>query len=344
MTTPIRFIPAGSDVAVKTANNPAKWYTTAKDVPIESEPETAQCPMRTARTVLKTRYQNVDVFFLPHQMQTRATAQQIEHAQNLRFHLLDYDIPSTLPDVPEADNFVHPSEYLARIAVRSTLSCWIIPEDKIPLTRLNRLTRVGARWRSYRVDQAEAVRLLEEAVAAMQRELDDAATRATESQQRADAQLDAVPADEDPLKAQKRYLYRAKQIQERTKTLTENVLAAADVFGVRNRILNVERARSIVDSVATAMQTRARLWSEAMESLRNSRNAEARAMAQQMDAGTVPVGVAADFIQENAADGETQAAVLRDAFGVNAPAEPAAPADDADTFRLVTDDDHDVAA
>lgn len=341
MTNPNRYLPAGSDVAVQTKKGPPRWYKTLKDVDVTAAPVPAVCPMRTGRQVLKITHENVDVFFLPNQLATRFTTDQAELAQKLRFRMLDYDVPDVIPDNADGDAYRHdghPSDYLARIAVRSTLSCWIIPDGQMQgiLTRLNRLTRIGGKFRSYLVDPSEAVAVLNDVVNALENDIDFAAKSAESSQQSATATLETAPADADPMKAQKRFLYRAKQIQTVAKERLDNAFAAAKVFGVTDRLVGRARAESVVDSVATAMAQRARLFADAVATAAtaNVAGGGAGAVAAAADAGEMPVGVLADFIQENVPGGEKQAETLRAAFGLTAPAPVEPVADENGVFSL----------
>lgn len=326
MTVPSRFIPTGSDVAVKTQNGPPRWYKTLKDVDLVGEPAVVACPMRTGRQVLKITHSGVDVFFLPNQITNRFTDAQEQFARGLRFRMLDYDVPKNLPDNDDGNNFEHPSEYLPRIAVRSTESCWVVPDGQMQgiLTRLNLLTRVGGKFRSWLVDPSEAVAVLNDVVNALENDVDFAAKSAQASSVTTAATLENVPADTDPMKAQKRFLSRAKQIQTIAKERLDNAFAAASVFGVSDRLVGRARAESIVASVATGMAERARLFADAVVAARAAVNTsgDGAAVAAAADAGEMPVGVLADYLQENGK--ESQAETLRAAFGVNGPVEPAA--------------------
>jgi hypothetical protein len=172
-------------------------------------------------------------------------------------------------------------------------------------------------------------------VNALENDIEFAANSAAASQLTTGATLDATPADTDPMKVQKRYLSRAKQIQTVAKERLDVAKAAATVFGVSDRIVGRARAESIVDSVATSMATRAKLFADAVVAARAAATTagDGAAMAAAADAGEMPVGVLADYLQENGKD--AQAETLRAAFGVNGPAPEVA---DDGTFRLVTDD------
>lgn len=338
-TTP-RFLPVGSEVAIKVPNRPAQWYKTVKEVDVAGEPTPALCPMNTGRNVLKTTYQGIDVFFLPHQMSRRATQQDIEHAQNLRFFLLDYDVPKQLPDNEDGDNFVHPSDYLPLVATRSTESCWIIPEAQIQgiLSRLNRLSRVGGRWRKWRVDASDAIQALEESIASLQQRVDAAVASAQASLASATTQLNATPVEDDPTKAQKYYLSRVKQIQKIAKERLESAMSVANVFGVADRMRGVDQASSLVQAAAVSAHEQARVFVESVEAARAARTSDGAAVADATETGAMPVGVLADYLQEQGDD--QRAGELRAAFGIvtGDDAAPVARDDQDGTFSLVGDD------
>lgn len=328
-----RYIPTGSEVVVQSAGGnqgQPRWYRTQKDVEITVDPTEAICPIRAGLPVLKITFQGFDVFFLDHQISYRASDEEIAHAQALQFHVLDYDVPSRLPDVPEAENFEHPSQWLRRIAAWSSGSCWIIPESQIPYTRLNQMSRVGVRWGSRKMDSSEAVKMLEEAIASMNREIQSAAVSAQNSQQSAERLLTNAAPDADPEKVRRSYIYRTTQIAKTARRRIDDVVTAAGVFGVTNRIVTRQAAQAMVQTVESAMQQRARLFADAVATARQSNTSDGAAVATAAEQNQMPAGILADYLQDQGHD--DQAESLRTAFGT-VPVQPQT--DDSETFSLV---------
>lgn len=226
----------------------------------------------------------------------------------LRACMLIYDIPVPRNGESEIPN---PSPALRRVAIRVNLSCWVIQEGDIPYTLLENMRRRGASWHVVPFDPKGSKQLLEMAIGAMKKEIADAAIRSRQVQANAE---DVLADNEAPSNNRKRYLARAEQIRERFNTLTSDLTAAAERFGINPDMLGISQAHAAVQAIQTAMHTRARLYVEAAAKAREVASAGGNAIAAHIEQGTIPAGIVADFLDDNGQDGES----LRTAFDDNA--------------------------
>lgn len=329
-----RYIPHGTRVVLQDAAGNSRWFSTRKDVdlPDEEIPQ-ADCPMGTGRKVRTIEQGGYRLFFIDSAVRTRMGEDEKTKAENLRLHLLQYDVPhgSTGRELQDGTRFRHPSDWLAGRGIRTTESAWTVPEGFIPWDLLNTITEVGGRWRVYKFDRSEAQNLIDDCVIALREQLADAVKRAGESQQRAEEELAATPEGSDREAAAKAYLRRAKAIKKRHEKLLEDLQKSAEVFGITNVAGQFEGAQTAMDAINATMQTRAQTFAAAVQAAKAIGTPEGAAVAQQLEASSLPPEVAADWLQENGA--ETAGAALRAAFGA------ADKTEDDGTYSLVDGED-----
>lgn len=209
-------------------------------------------------------------------------------------------------DIPQRSGVTNPSARLRRIAVRVNLSCWVIPESRIPYHLLSDMGNGGAVWQVVRFDDSEAGKLVKMAQAAMQRELDAAIARVRRSEGNAAEQMQG--AEVDPAIAARNYQTRMRAALRRVERRAEDFRAAAGVFGIDPNVINPLTA---ITAIKAGMEARAKAYVEAAQTAREQ-GQEWAAQAAQSD--NLPVGVLADLVEENGGD----VTALRDAFD-NAP-------------------------
>ncbi len=324
------YLPTKSHIAVRStkAGASAKWYDTKAEVAIPATVKTTTCPMRGTEVVVQTFvHEGFEIYYLPGQVKVRLEAHELRtDLSGVKLYHLDYDVSRFgVEQLRELYGMGHPSEWLWDVAIRISESSWLIPENRINWTYMNRMTEVGATWNLTPYDASATPSLIGQCVQALQRELDGQIARNAEAQQAAQVKLDATPTEDDPEKARKGFLQRAKEIQKRTEALEAKIKAAAGVFGISESVLNFARVVASRDSLRTSMQERARLFSQARDAAKALGTADGNAVAAAMDAGTMPAEIAADFVQENVS--ESQGEALRAAFNGQ-------PVSEEDTFSL----------
>src|SRR5262245_46907399 len=80
-------------------------------------------------------------------------------------------------DIPEGRGIANPSRSLYRRGVRVNLSCWVIPEERIPYYRLRELGMKGATWHVVRFADDQIEILLDMIRESLNKQIKDAETR-----------------------------------------------------------------------------------------------------------------------------------------------------------------------
>jgi len=286
------YLPVGTKLCISSAAVKPRWYVTKKEIVLGSETAVATCPL-TGWGVRTTKADGFDVFFQPRQVNNRRVPDGPD-ARNLNACLLIYDIPGTA----EVGN---PSAVLRRLGVRVNLSCWIVPESDIPYVTLHRMQEAGATWHTVRFDASEAKKLIDMAVSALRKELDEALARAEASRASAAEQLEQSTAA--PERAEAYYLRRAESIAARCAELADDLAAGAAKFGIDSAQFNADALRTAGAAIQAGMQERAKLYARAVR--------DAARLGTPFPEST-PAGVIADALQDGGSD--EQADELRAAF------------------------------
>lgn len=270
------------------------WYDTRKEVDV-SGAGTARCPM-TGREVLVVEQKGFRLYFAPEVVRTR-------RANIPRMSLLNYDLPERL-------NIDNPSGALRRVAVRTTLSGWVVPTDRIPWMLIDELRTAGATVTLYKFDESEGESLLFAVQNALRTQIRQAAESAEAS---ADAAAEQYANSDKPNRG--RYLdQRIKTAHAAAQEKLAAYQEAAKVFGI-DATTEVTAAGALANAIQVGVYVRAERYVAAVAALRAQNTATATALADAAEVNAVPVGVMADAVQEGgtAAD-ETTAANLREAF------------------------------
>lgn len=311
MTTINRYLPVGSRIAVRNQKGEISWYTTKEEVPVPSgDLLVAECPMRTGVAVNTFDYKGCGLFFLIEQVRTKFTKDQLESAKKLELYRLEYDVPTFRPEGVE---FQHPSTYLHTVAARSTLSCWVIPKNAINsvMTRLNQLTDVGSTWNVEKIDSSEIENTLNRIITAVQKEVNQLVRSTTDAQERAATQLEATPDEDDPNKALKRYTARANQTLKKNRKILGELEQVCRTFGISGAS-DWAKAKGAIKVTENLIQTRARLFTEAVHTARTDGSRTGQAMAAAVEQGQVDPAILADYLEDEGH--QEQADTLRTAF------------------------------
>lgn len=286
------YIPAATRCVLQGRDDAAQWYDTRKEVDV-SAATAATCPM-TGRTVLAVEQGGFRLYFAPEVVRTR-------RANIPRMSLLNYDIPERL-------DIANPSDRLRRVAVRTTLSGWVVPTDRVPWALIDELRTAGATVTLYKFDESEGESLLFSVQNALLTQIRQAAESAEAS---ANSAAEQYANSDKP--------NRGRYLDQRIKTAhaaaTEKLKAyqdAAAVFGIDAATLEVRTAAAVANAIQVGVYVRAERCVAAVVALRAQNTAAATAMANAADANRVPVGVMADMVQDGG--DEATAVGLREAF------------------------------
>lgn len=221
------------------------------------------------------------------------TEKQAENRKGLTASLLYYDIPDT-------SEFPNPSPILRRFAVRSNLSVWIVPDDRIPYHLLNEMEIAGCSWQVIKFDASEAVKLINITLESLKKDVQQAMKRLETEKQVA---LDTVLSDEESGAdvSVLTYYKRVKGLLRHAEQLVADYCEAAACFGIAPSCLNVNKACTAISSLSTSMKTRSLLFTE-MTRLAESKGEAGKSMASAARADDVPAGILADFLEEQGED------------------------------------------
>lgn len=211
-------------------------------------------------------------------------------ANKLRPCLLIYDIP-------EDSDLENPSGFLYRRGVRVNLSCWVIPEERIPYWRLNQLREGGATWHVVRFADDQTETILTMVRESLAKQAEEARQRAEQSFANAQAEM--------PEQGETHCLNRNRATARRVSAMLADLAIAATSFGVSTDPLDealrrIRVAHTLADKRARAVARQAR----------DARRVGLGTMADAIEADEAPPLIAADAIEEA---GEDQTEV-RDLF------------------------------
>src|SRR5262245_3245684 len=88
-------------------------------------------------------------------------------------------------DIPDAADLANPTPALRGRGVRVNLSCWVVPEDRIPYHLLAEMERRGATWHVVRFADDQLDKLVAMARATITKHMAEAERRAAQSAERA---------------------------------------------------------------------------------------------------------------------------------------------------------------
>jgi hypothetical protein len=182
-------------------------------------------------------------------------------------------------DIPDAVDFPNPSPILRRIGFRSNLSVWVIPNHRIPWTLLNDMQAAGCIWHVVKFDTSEAKHLASMCAIALRQEIVDAVNMARTSESA------AMRAD----------LARARRLLADAREACKSFELNPDTFEFGN-------SHRALMSIGLAAKVRAKLYADAATEIAQLGDTVSQGMAAAIRANEVPVGIVADYMQDNCLD------------------------------------------
>lgn len=245
-------------------------------------------------------------------------------------------------DICEGSGIDNPSSHFRRLGFRSSLSVWVIPQDKMPMTYLHEFKRQldefnktrGARndlgtwrrgkcrWVRMQMDEADAQLWAQQAVA---EEIERLVRQAAGNLERARRDYDREGSGMTPAQFEERV---NKHLQKRIEEL-EEMLEGAGQFGVTPQMVPgdwdqamppAEWARIQVLAIEQRCKDQAKAYVAATRALAAAPSTDAQQIAAAAADDAVPVGVLADAARDFVADGGAAADALEGAFATAAPA------------------------
>lgn len=216
-------------------------------------------------------------------------------------------------DIPETSDLQNPSAELHRRGIRLNLSCWAIPDGRVPWSLLSELSQGGATWYMVQFAQEEEVKICEMVVRSLTREVELAQRAAEHAEQRARELAD------DDMGRKQLVLYRRRAFA--ALSLAKRRLAAAEqcAEGFREeRVTNViEQARRRMEYLRARVENQADCFARAIQAMRQLPGEHAQSMTEAAQTGDLPAPIAADYLEETADDDHARqlADSLRRAFG-----------------------------
>lgn len=312
------FIAASSKVAIrqpKQAN--AVWYTTKKDIVVNLETATeVDCPMgrmtgrgqnRVPARVLRVVESGIEVFFPRPIVRSRLVVEAGDvdpAAYNVTYSQFQYDIP-------EWSEYPNPSGWLRSVAVRDTLSCWIIRKGDVSISRIGEMLDAGVRVKIRDYAAHETRELVEDMI----RSLFEQAQEAMESVQSREAAAEAYlnTAEEEGITeevARRNYEVRIKNIARDINDLSGSLETVAKTLGLNGamRFVNLNRLRTITRETTKRMNKRVAAYRQGVAALAAVGTLEATAMANAAATGEdVLPNAMADMLREAGNDAAADA-------------------------------------
>jgi hypothetical protein len=225
------------------------------------------------------------------------------------YSLLQYDIPERRGEA----RVRNPSGTLRRLAVRTSYSVWVVPQDRVPWGLLDGWTHAGVRWHLVPFAAEAAEQILALATETLRSQIAAIQASADKSLREAGAKLERDEAAHGPASteaAHSLYQRRARRICRRAERLLADAEAAARCFGMPAGELPLGTARAAIRGLQVAAQQRAALYAAMVHQVAGTR------LDAAANASDVPAEVLADFIEENGLGDMTG---VREAFAPPAP-------------------------
>ncbi len=307
------YLPANSEIVIS-RNGAYEWYTTKQQVDV-SNYTTGICPIRNGLTVLTATVKGFQVWFLENQVEVELTEAQKNFVSNHKFVSIQYDIPTRVSthaaDYPDerGNSFQHPSQWMWQYGVRTTLSCWLMTEQKYQaiMRRLRGLTRAGCTWEPTNIDSANAGRKLMGAIVSLRKEWISADKSYEENMRNARIRRDERGQGADSLKTyqndctrnEKELDKRRKNIEDGAKLLSIPMEWVSKVIPVNVPVAQVHAATS-VRAVSNAHKVVGKDVTEAhCEMVDALRNKGLTAEADAVESGEMGHAYAADICEEH---------------------------------------------
>lgn len=229
------YLPANSEVVIL-RNGIHQWYTTTKTVDV-SNYTVGICPVRDALPVLTATVHGFQIWFLENQIEVELTDEQKNFVRMHKFVAVEYDIPARVSRFPQnyrdenGRSFVHPSQWMWGVGVRTTLSCWLMTDEKYQsiMRRLRGLTRAGCTWRKTRIDANDAANHFMQAVVSLRKEWLAADVSYEECMASAEERFQEAGQS---IEAERTYRYTKNRIERDLEKRRSNIETGAAILGI----------------------------------------------------------------------------------------------------------------
>lgn len=310
------YLPAGSEVVLLRSNGVHEWYTTKATVDV-SNYTVAPCPLRNALPVLTAEVKGYRLWFMESQIEVELTPEQTEFVMNHKFVSVEYDIPAYVsthaalfPD-ENGNSFSHPSQWMWGFGVRTTLSCWLLTEERYNavLRRLRRLTRAGCNWRRTKIDASDAARHFMSAVIELRKSWLAADASYEECMNRAEEKYNE---SDKSVKAEREWRYKRNALEKELDKKRENITEGARLMNIPMEwvskpnaltpapVVPVKAMTPTVNGVSKATKAISKSEADAhCEMVDALREAGFTNEAELVENGMMPHEIAADICEEN---------------------------------------------
>jgi hypothetical protein len=289
----------------------AEWYATKKPIVVDlAKCVETTCPF-TGVPVLKHIEAGIEVFFPRLVVRSRLVLEPGDvdpKAFDQTYTQFQYDIPEHSP-------YPNPSGWLRSIAVRDTLSCWIVRKGDIGHNTIGNMLDAGVTVKMRDYAAHETKQLVEDMVRSLYQQAQEAA--ASVARREASAEEFLAQAQEDGLKeseARKGYETRIKAIARDINVLTGDITKVAASLGLSGcaNFINLAWLQTITKQTTDRMTLRARAYRQAEAALVAAGTPTTLALAAGAAVDQVIPEVMADALRE--AGDEAGADVLQAAF------------------------------
>lgn len=297
-----KFLRVGTRLTVKSQTGQPRNYTTTKEV-IVGDTTAEECPLGLTShspgrglVVRDTRADIVDctVWYVGSNVRTRI----ITEKEDIDPAAFQYALTKIEYDIPASTGF-SPCSRLYPIAIRSSLSCWLVRTGDMPWTLIDEMQERGALVTHTPCDKSATESLLKQAVAFMQKTVQQYVDGARETLESASAALDASEErDVDQETAVRACVNKAKALEKRLETYRKQMSEGSEKMGISSAAWNGSRLTVAAQTYSATLRTRAHAYTRGAKALASSTDTTARALAASAANSTLPAEVMADALRE----------------------------------------------
>jgi hypothetical protein len=208
-------------------------------------------------------------------------------------------------DIPAYRGIANPSVRLRRYAIRLNLSNWLVPENDIPYELISHLRSRGSNCHVIPFDHTRTENLVNTLITELGKYVSEATEEIEKANHNADRTFDTSEYNIEI--RGKKYLAHAKLINKRIASLMGDMQAVAERFSIDPNAVRLSGAMTRVNAVRDLITTRCEIISGMVNLARqNGKHSTGEALANAVEdsdgADQTPVGVLADYLEEQGED------------------------------------------
>lgn len=216
-------------------------------------------------------------------------------------------------DIPTHGEARNPSAHFRRRGIRINLSCWCVPEQRIPWNVLNTLSEQGAKWHLVAFEQGENEKLMNIVVDVLKKDVEQAVKTAQACEQRA-----RQPHGTETEQAMReKYWRRSLAAVSRARRLLRDAEECAKGFGCSALANDLISCRARIAHLHSVAENQAAAYARMTQALASLPDPVAQQMADDAYEDSLPAGIGTDYLLDagQTPDAEQIAAHVAASFG-----------------------------